>query len=159
MLSSETALSTREKLLRAKEAAPLLARLTTAEKDDILLRIAQALETDAEKILQANAADLRNSSLSGAMLERLTLNPERVRSMVQGVRDVVSLPDPIGQLLAEWTRPNGLQIRKLRVPLGVIGIIYESRPNVTVDTIALALKTGNTIVLRGGKEAYRSNAC
>src|SRR5579862_5129795 len=95
--------------------------------------------------------------LQGAMRDRLLLTPGRVKEMAEGVRDVAALPDPIGETLAEWTRPNGLRIRKLRVPLGVVGIIYESRPNVTVDTAVLALKTGNAIVLRGGKEAARSN--
>src|SRR4029077_15649804 len=98
-----------------------------------------------------------SSGLSGAMRDRLLLTPARIQEMANGVRQVAALPDPIGETLAEWTRPNGLHIRKLRVPLGVIGIIYESRPNVTVDTAVLALKTGNAIVLRGGKEAAHSN--
>jgi glutamate-5-semialdehyde dehydrogenase len=91
------------------------------------------------------------------MRARLLLNPERVASMATGVCEVVNLPGPVGETLAEWTRPSGLRIRKVRVPLGVVGLIYESRPNVTVDTVSLALKTGNAIVLRGGKEAARSN--
>src|SRR3989441_10308376 len=93
------------------------------------------------------------------MRDRLLLTPARIKDMAFGVRDVAALPDPVGETLAEWSRPNGLQIRKLRVPLGVIGIIYESRPNVTVDTVALAIKSGNAIVLRGGKEAAFSNDC
>ena len=91
------------------------------------------------------------------MRERLLLNPERVTAMANGMRDVADLPDPVGETLADWTRPNGLRIRKVRVPLGVVGVIYESRPNVTVDTVSLALKTSNAIVLRGGKEAVHSN--
>ena len=149
--------STREKLVRAREASPRLAQLSTAEKNAILQAMARAIEAEAESILQANRADLENSGLSGAMLERLTLNPKRVKEMAQGIRDVAELHDPVYETLSEWTRPNGLRIRKLRVPLGVVGIIYESRPNVTADTVALTLKTGNAIVLRGGKEAARSN--
>jgi len=152
-------LSTQEKLSRARQAAPLLAQLSTAEKNAILLAMADAVEINAEAILAANRADLDSSGLAGAMRERLMLNPERIMEMAQGVREVAALPDPIGELLAEWTRPNGLRIRKIRVPLGVVGIIYESRPNVTVDTVVLTLKTGNAIVLRGGKEAARSNQC
>ncbi|MGC1373457.1 MAG: glutamate-5-semialdehyde dehydrogenase [Candidatus Sulfotelmatobacter sp.] len=151
------AVSTREKLLRAREAAAKLALLPTSEKNALLLAIATALENHSESILQANSEDVKNSGLEGAMRDRLLLTPERIREMAQGVRDVAALPDPIGETLAEWTRPNGLRIRKVRVPLGVVGIIYESRPNVTVDTAVLALKTGNAIVLRGGKEAARSN--
>ncbi len=149
--------STRDKLHRAKAAAPQLAQLSTAQKNAILLVMADAIEAEAKSILEANRADLESSGLAGAMRERLTLDHGRVREMARGVRDVANLPDPINETLAEFKRPNGLRIRKLRVPLGVIGIIYESRPNVTVDTVALALKTGNAIVLRGGKEALRSN--
>jgi len=157
--SLSPSLSTQEKLSRARQAAPLLAQLSTAEKNTILLAMAHAVKSQADAILAVNRADLESSGLTGAMRERLTLNPSRVAEMAQGVRDVAALPDPIGEVLAEWTRPNGLCIRKLRVPLGVVGIIYESRPNVTVDTVALTLKTGNAIVLRGGKEAARSNQC
>ena len=152
-----SASSTSEKLQRAKAAAPLLAQLSTAQKNAILLVTADALEAEAKSILEANRADLESSGLAGAMRERLTLDHGRIREMARGVRDVANLPDPINETLAEFKRPNGLRIRKLRVPLGVIGIIYESRPNVTVDTAVLALKAGNAIVLRGGKEALRSN--
>src|SRR5437660_2053693 len=100
---------------------------------------------------------MESSGLEGAMRDRLLLTPARIKDMAAGVRDVAALADPIGETLAEWTRPNGLRIRKLSVPLGVVGIIYESRPNVTVDTAVLALKTRNAIVLRGGKEAAQSN--
>jgi glutamate-5-semialdehyde dehydrogenase len=149
--------ATREKLLRARAASAKLAMFSTGEKNKLLLAIADAIEADADSILAANGEDVEGSGLEGAMRDRLLLTPARIKEMAQGVRDVASLSDPIGETLAEWTRPNGLQIRKVRVPLGVVGIIYESRPNVTVDTAVLALKTGNAIVLRGGKEAARSN--
>jgi glutamate-5-semialdehyde dehydrogenase len=149
--------STREKLLRAREASAKLALLSTEEKNALLLAIADAIEANAQTILAANREDVESSGLEGAMRDRLLLTLARIKEMAQGVRDVASLGDPIGETLAEWTRPNGLHIRKVRVPLGVVGIIYESRPNVTVDTAVLALKTGNAIVLRGGKEAARSN--
>ncbi len=149
--------STQEKLLRAREAAAKLALLSTEEKNALLLAMANAIESNVQSILAANEQDLESSGLAGAMRDRLLLNSDRIKEMARGVRDVVALSDPIGETLAEWTRPNGLRIRKVRVPLGVVGIIYESRPNVTVDTAVLALKTGNAIVLRGGKEAARSN--
>ena len=150
-------ISTQERLLRAREASAKLALLSTDEKNHLLLAIADAIELQSEAILAANREDVESSGLEGAMRDRLLLTPPRIEEMAQGVREVAALPDPIGETLAEWTRPNGLRIRKLRVPLGVVGIIYESRPNVTVDTAVLALKTGNAIVLRGGKEAARSN--
>ena len=149
--------STQEKLLRAREAAAKLALLSTDEKNALLLALAGAIEAQPQTILAANGEDVDSSGLEGAMRDRLLLTTGLIKEMAQGVREVAALSDPIGETLAEWTRPNGLRIRKLRVPLGVIGIIYESRPNVTVDTAVLALKTGNAIVLRGGKEAARSN--
>src|SRR6202140_1615391 len=152
-----TVLSTQEKLLRAREATTKLALLATDEKNALLLAIADAIESQSQTILAANREDVEGSGLEGAMPDRLLLTTARINEMAQGVRDVAALADPIGETLAEWTRPNGLHIRKVRVPLGVVGIIYESRPNVTVDTAVLALKTGNAIVLRGGKEAARSN--
>jgi len=152
-----TPVSTKEKLLRAREASAKLALLSTEEKNALLLALADAIEAQAQTILAANCEDVESSGLEGSMLDRLLLTPARINEMAQGVREVAALSDPIGETLAEWTRPNGLRIRKIRVPLGVVGIIYESRPNVTVDTAVLALKTGNAIVLRGGKEAARSN--
>ncbi|MBZ5683666.1 MAG: glutamate-5-semialdehyde dehydrogenase [Acidobacteriia bacterium] len=149
--------STQEKLLRARAASAKLAQLSTEEKNRLLLAIADAVEAHEKDILAANRADIEHSRLEGAMRDRLMLTPARVKDTARGVRDVAALPDPIGETLAEWTKENGLRIRKVRVPLGVVGIIYESRPNVTVDTAVLALKTGNAIVLRGGKEAARSN--
>jgi glutamate-5-semialdehyde dehydrogenase len=152
-----SAASTQEKLLRARAASSNLALLSTDEKNAMLLAIANALEANEKSILAANRQDVESSGLEGAMRDRLLLTEQRIKDMARGVRDVAALPDPIGETLAEWTKSNGLRIRKLRVPLGVIGIIYESRPNVTVDTAVLALKTGNAIVLRGGKEAAHSN--
>ena len=149
--------STKEKLLRACGAAAKLALLSTGEKNALLLAMADAIEANIQTILAANREDVESSGLEGAMRDRLLLTTERIKDMAQGVCDVAALADPVGETLAEWTRPNGLRIRKVRVPLGVVGIIYESRPNVTVDTAVLALKTGNAIVLRGGKEAARSN--
>jgi glutamate-5-semialdehyde dehydrogenase len=149
--------STQEKLLRARDAAAKLALLSTEEKNALLLAIADAIDAQAQTILAANREDVDSCGLEGAMRDRLLLTTARIKEMAQGVREVAALGDPIGETLAEWTRPNGLRIRKVRVPLGVVGIIYESRPNVTVDTAVLALKTGNAIVLRGGKEAARSN--
>ncbi|MGC2058251.1 MAG: glutamate-5-semialdehyde dehydrogenase [Candidatus Sulfotelmatobacter sp.] len=153
---TETA-STQEKLLRARSASAKLAMLSSSEKNALLIAIADSIDANVESILAANRKDIESSGLDGAMSDRLLLTTERIKVMVQGVRDVAALRDPVGETLAEWMRPNGLQIRKVRVPLGVVGIIYESRPNVTVDTAVLALKTGNAIVLRGGKEAARSN--
>jgi glutamate-5-semialdehyde dehydrogenase len=151
--------TTQEKLLRARAAATQLALFSTHEKNALLLAIADSIDAHAEAILGANREDIESSGLEGAMRDRLLLTPLRIEDMAEGVRAVAALGDPIGETLAEWTRPNGLRIRKVRVPLGVVGIIYESRPNVTVDTAVLALKTGNAIVLRGGKEAARSNQC
>jgi glutamate-5-semialdehyde dehydrogenase len=152
-----TAALTQEKLLRARAASARLALLSTGEKNALLLAIADAIEANEKNILAANRGDVENSGLEGAMRDRLLLTSARVKDMARGVREVAALPDPIGETLAEWTKANGLRIRKVRVPLGVVGIIYESRPNVTVDTAVLALKTGNAIVLRGGKEAAQSN--
>jgi glutamate-5-semialdehyde dehydrogenase len=149
--------STRERLLRAREASAKLGLLSTNEKNALLLAIADAIEGETQTILAANGEDLETSGLEGAMRDRLSLTTARIREIAQAVRDVAALADPIGETLEEWTRPNGLRIRKVRVPLGVVGVIYESRPNVTVDTAVLALKTGNAIVLRGGKEAARTN--
>jgi glutamate-5-semialdehyde dehydrogenase len=152
-----TAASTQEKLLRARAASARLALFSSEEKNALLRAIADAIEANQKSILAANRGDVESSGLEGALRDRLLLTASRVKEMARGVREVAALPDPIGETLAEWTKSNGLRIRKLRVPLGVVGIIYESRPNVTVDTAVLALKTGNAIVLRGGKEAVQSN--
>ena len=150
-------ITTREKLELARAAAPRVAQLFTAEKNRLLQAMANALEAQLPHILEANQKDLDSGGAMGAVRDRLLLSPERIAAMAAGLRAIAALPDPIGDIVTEWKRPNGLLIRKVRVPLGVIGIIYESRPNVTVDTVALALKTGNAIVLRGGKEAIHSN--
>jgi glutamate-5-semialdehyde dehydrogenase len=149
--------TTQEKLRSARQASSRVAELSTSQKNAILMVMADAIQSQAENILQANQADLESSGLTGSMRDRLLLDRVRVHSMAEGVREVANLADPIGEVLAEWTRPNGLLIRRVRVPLGVVGVIYESRPNVTVDTAALALKSSNAIVLRGGKEAAQSN--
>ena len=154
-----TSYSTRDKLLRARQAAATMARLSTAKKNAILLVMAETVEANAKSILDANRQDVETSALTGAMRDRLLLNTTRIGEMARAIRDVANLADPIDETLAEWIRPNGLRIRKVRVPLGVVGIIYESRPNVTADAVALTFKTGNAVVLRGGKEAARSNQC
>jgi len=148
---------TRDRLERVRAAAPQVAELTTDAKNSLLLAMADAIEYHRRSILDANERDLQTSGLQGAMRDRLLLTGDRILGMASGLRDVAALPDPVGETLAEWQHANGMHIRKVRVPLGVVGIVYESRPNVTVDTVALALKAGNAIVLRGGKEAAHSN--
>ena len=145
---------------KAKEASRLLACAGTNQKNEALTAIARKLEENEEEILRANAADLeaaRSSGVGEALLDRLCLNPARIVSMAQGVEAVAALDDPTGKMDAGWTRPNGLRICKMRVPLGVLGIIYEARPNVTADAAALCLKSGNACILRGGREAVHSN--
>jgi glutamate-5-semialdehyde dehydrogenase len=150
-------ISTREKLECARAAAPRVAELSTEQKNNLLLAMAEAIAANENDIVAENRKDMESSGTEGAMRDRLLLTPQRVAAMAAGVREIAALPDPVGEIISEWVRPNGLLIRKVRVPLGVVGIIYESRPNVTVDTVALTLKTGNAIVLRGGKEAFHSN--
>jgi glutamate-5-semialdehyde dehydrogenase len=145
---------------RAKGAARKLARLSTAEKNSLLLAMADELTVREKEIRQANQEDVvaaRAAGTSGALLDRLELTEKRFREMVEGVRQVAKLPDPVGEVMKKWTRPNGLEISKVRVPIGLIGIIYESRPNVTVDSAILCLKAGNATLLRGGREAKKSN--
>ena len=149
-----------EMAARARAAAAGLRRLTTAEKNAMLLKIAASLEADRGRIAAANAEDVeaaKASGLSPAMVDRLTLTDSRFKSMVDGVRYVAELPDPVGETIWERERPSGIRIRKVREPFGVVAVVFESRPNVFVDTAALCLKTGNAIILRGGKEAVRSN--
>jgi len=155
--STPLALSARQTLERARTASALVAQLSTGEKNQLLSGIAAAIESHRREILDANQEDLRASGLSGAMRDRLLLTPERVSAISASVADVARLPDPVNEVLEQDTRPNGLVIRKVRVPLGVVGIVYESRPNVTVDAAVLCLKSGNAVVLRGGKEAALSN--
>lgn len=150
----------RSKALAAKKASRLVAVLTTSEKNGILHAMADALEDKAADILRANGVDLKNARkkcISGALLDRLTLNEKRIADMAQGLREIAALPDPVGETVQRWRRPNGLEVGKVRVPLGVIGMIYEARPNVTVDATGLCLKAGNAVVLRGGSEAINSN--
>lgn len=145
---------------KAKEASYVLMNATTTEKNNALLKMAEVLLKSSKEILEANKKDLENAIEKGtakAMLDRLALDESRINGMADGLKDVVSLPDPIGEVTGMWKRPNGLQIGKQRVPLGVIGIIYEARPNVTCDAAGLCLKSGNVVILRGGKEAINSN--
>jgi glutamate-5-semialdehyde dehydrogenase len=144
----------------ARDAARILATISSAAKDGALLNMADALVSGEETILEANAKDLssaRDKGLSPAMIDRLTLNRERIEGMARGLRDIAALPDPVGEVSRMWKRPNDLQIGRIRVPIGVIGFIYESRPNVTVDAAGLCLKAGNAVILRGGSEAINSN--
>lgn len=145
---------------QAKQAARQLARLTAAEKNAALTAMADALAKSGPELRVANAKDLevgRSLGLSGAMLDRLALTDARIAAMAQGLREVAALPDPVGRILDERTRPNGLRLRKVSTPIGVVVIIYESRPNVTADAASLCFKTGNATILRGGKEALNSN--
>ena len=145
---------------KARVAARQLRQCTTEQKNAGVNAMADELVAATPAILAANAEDLaraKTAGLSGAMLDRLTLDPKRVAAMADGVRQVASLPDPVGEIIRDWTRPNGLRIQKKRVPIGVIGIIYESRPNVTSDAAVLCLKTGNATILRGGSESIASN--
>ncbi len=145
---------------RARAAARLLARASSGQKNRGLLAMADEIVAAAPEILAANARDVEKAKaagLSGAMLERLMLDQARLEAMADGIREVAALPDPVGEILRDWTRPNGLRIQKVRVPIGVVGIIYESRPNVTSDAAVLCTKTGNATILRGGSESIHSN--
>ena len=145
----------------ALAAQPVLARATRAQKDAALRAAAGALRGRRAALLEANAADMaaaRAKGLAAAMLDRLLLDDARIEAMARGLEDIAALDDPVGRVLAEWTRPNGLRIARVAVPLGVVGIIYESRPNVTADAGALCLKSGNAVILRGGSESARSSA-
>jgi glutamate-5-semialdehyde dehydrogenase len=145
---------------QAKAAARELAPLSSEEKNRALLLMAERLETQSDFLVQENAKDLegaRKARISNAVIDRIALDSERVRSMARGLRDVAALPDPVHEIVKMWRRPNGLQVGKMRIPLGVIGMIYEARPNVTADAAALCLKSGNAVILRGGSEAYFSN--
>src|SRR5436309_2213604 len=145
---------------QAKAASRELARLTTAEKNDCLLAMADALEHNHDDIKKANARDMDSAAkmgLSTPMLDRLRLDDKRVAAMAKGLREVAPLPDPVGKIMDERVRPNGLKLQKISTPIGVIVIIYESRPNVTADAAALCFKSGNATILRGGKEALNSN--
>lgn len=146
---------------RVKDASVYLSVASTEDKNRILQAMADALRKNSDKILKANAIDIENGRKNGmaeSLVDRLMLNADRIESMAQGIEGVISLPDPVGRVLWETERPNGMKIQRVSTPLGVIGIIYEARPNVTSDAAALAIKSGNTAILRGGKEAFNSNS-
>ena len=146
--------------VEAKAAAQVMANLSSGVKNDLLLKMAEALEAEQGTLQQQNLKDLaaaRDRGMAVAMVDRLELTPERIRAMADGLREVAALPDPVGEITGMWLRPNGIQVGRRRIPLGVIGIIYESRPNVTADAAGLCLKSGNAVILRGGSEAIHSN--
>ena len=151
-------MTTLDILKAAKAAAPSLAALSTEEKNRALLAMADALEADTEALLAANRMDLEAAEgrISTVMLDRLRLTEDRIRAMAHGIREVVELPDPIGRVIQSIERPNGLRIERVRVPMGVTAIIYESRPNVTSDAAALSLKSGNVCVLRGERRPTKA---
>ena len=144
----------------ALTASRALSNLTTDQKNKILLAMADGILSDADQIISANAIDLDNAvnnNLTNSMIDRLRLDQKRIEAIADGIRQVATLPDPVGEIMDEWERPNGIKIKQIRVPIGIIGIIYESRPNVTSDAAVLCLKTGNATILRGGKESINSN--
>ena len=149
-----------EKGRKAREGSRRLASLSTAVKNKALMEMADDIERGAERLRHENRKDIEAGearSLSSALIDRLTLNDKRIMEMAQGLREVAALPDPVGEVTRMWRRPNGMQVGKIRVPIGVIGIIYESRPNVTADSAGLCIKSGNSVFLRGGSEAINSN--
>lgn len=149
-----------DKAKKAKEASRKLANLSTEIKNNALFKMAAGLEKGANALIAENKKDLaaaEQKGLSKAMIDRLTLNPDRIKAMADGLREVAALSDPVGEVIKMWRRPNGMQVGRMRVPIGLIGIIYESRPNVTADSAALCLKSGNGVLLRGGSEAVYSN--
>ena len=144
----------------ALTASRALVNLTTDQKNKILLAMADGILSDADQIISAKAIDLDyavNNNLTNSMIDRLRLDQKRIEAIADGIRQVATLPDPVGEIMDEWERPNGIKIKQIRVPIGIIGIIYESRPNVTSDAAVLCLKTGNATILRGGKESINSN--
>lgn len=150
----------RQKATLAQEAAAVMNRMTTVQKNAALAAMADALVARQDELIAANAEDLqrgRDNGTSPSLLDRLALNGERIAGIAEGLRQIIGLPDPVGELLEQFERPNGMKVEKIRVPLGVIGMIYEARPNVTVDAAGLCLKTGNCVVLRGGSAALSSN--
>ncbi len=153
-------MDTRELAARAKKASRRLATANAVEKNRALLAMADALDRRAAEILVENQEDVtegRKNGLSPALIDRLLLDEERLAGIARSLRDIAALPDPVGEVVAGWRTPEGLEIQKVRVPFGVIAVVYEARPNVTVDAAALCLKTGNAVILRGGSDAYRSN--
>jgi len=149
-----------DKARKAKAASRALANISTEIKNNALFQMAKGLETGSADLIRENQKDLSDAEkngLSSAMLDRLKLTPERIKAMADGLREVAALPDPVGEVLRMQRRPNGMQVGRMRVPIGLIGIIYESRPNVTADSAALCIKSGNAVLLRGGSEAVHSN--
>lgn len=162
---NEMASATRETMLAigraAREAQRALALATTAQKNDALKAMAAEIRKAAPVIASENAIDVaraKDKGVKGSFIDRLTLTPDRIEAMAKGLEDIAGLPDPVGATMSEWTRPNGMRIARVRVPIGVIGIIFESRPNVTADAGALAMKSGNAAILRGGSDSIRSSA-
>ena len=150
----------REMARKAKEASHRLAQLSTATKNKALLEMAEGLERNREQLIKENRKDLaagKKAHLSSSLIDRLRLTPSVIHGMAEGLREVARLPDPVGEVIKMWKRPNGLMVGRMRIPIGVIGIIYESRPNVTADASGLCLKSGNSVILRGGSEAFHSN--
>jgi glutamate-5-semialdehyde dehydrogenase len=149
-----------DKAKRAKAASRVLANISTEIKNNALFKMAAGLEKEADRLIAENIKDLKTAEqkgLSKAMIDRLTLNTDRIKAMSDGLREVAALPDPVGEVIRMWRRPNGMEVGRMRVPIGLIGIIYESRPNVTADSAALCLKSGNAVLLRGGSEAVYTN--
>ncbi|HQA03218.1 MAG TPA: glutamate-5-semialdehyde dehydrogenase [Thermodesulfovibrio thiophilus] len=148
------------KAREAKEASRFIAKASTDLKNQIIMRMADYLKQKKDELIEANKVDVRNAmqkGISQALIDRLTLTEKRIAEMIKGLEEVVALSDPVGEITKMWLRPNGMQVGKMRVPIGVIGVIYEARPNVTVDVTGLCLKAGNAVVLRGGSEAINSN--
>jgi glutamate-5-semialdehyde dehydrogenase len=157
---TQIALQIKNMAVQAKDAAMILAKVSTDVKNKALAEMADAIIRDADVLKRENEKDIvysKNIGLSSAMIDRLTLTDEIIKQMAEGLMEVSLLPDPVGKILSMWRRPNGLLVGKMRIPLGVIGMIYESRPNVTADAAALCLKSGNAVILRGGSEAINSN--
>src|ERR1700730_959410 len=147
-------------LHRARRASRALALAQTEQKNQALAAVKDKLWSLADEIIATNRGDVaraRDAGLNNALIDRLTLNPARIAAIARGVDEVVALPDPVGEAMAQWTRPNGLEIVQTRVPIGLIAIIYEARPNVTIDAGVLCLKAGNVVILRGGREALETN--
>ncbi len=146
--------------LKAKHASNSLAKVTSRSKDEGLLAMSRLITSESSYIIEENVKDIeaaKNKGLSSAFIDRLTINPTRIKAISDGLKEIAALPDPVGEVLKMWRRPNGLVVGKMRIPIGVIGIIYESRPNVTADAAGLCIKAGNAVILRGGSESIRSN--
>ena len=149
-----------DKALEAKEGARVLAKASSKQKNDALIEMAKALQKRSKELISENKKDIKfaeKKGLSKALIDRLTLNEKRISEMAQGLFEISALPDPVGEIIKMWKRPNGMTVGRMRVPIGAIGIIYESRPNVTADATGLCLKAGNAVILRGGSEAINSN--